>query len=282
MIVLTVARLTLVEAGRRKVVWALAALTAILLVLNGWGFAELPGLHTRAGQLTSGTANLIAAQLLNLVMFTVSLIVALGTAFLAGPTLSGELESGVGLAVFARPVRRASILVGKWLGLVIFAAGYVALAGTVEFGIVSTTVGYTPDQPVTALALLVAEAVVLLTLALLLSSLLSPLASGVVAVGLFGATWVAGVVGGVGAAIGNDGVARVGTVSRMLLPTDGLWHGVMHALQVPTVAAQFGEGAIADPFLALSAPTVTYLAWALAWTALVLGVGVVSFARRDL
>ena len=60
------------------------------------------------------------------------------------------------------------------------------------------------------------------------------MASGIVAVGLFGATWVAGVVGGIGAALGNEGVARVGTVSRMLLPTDGLWRGAMHAFQDPS------------------------------------------------
>ena len=59
------------------------------------------------------------------------------------------------------------------------------------------------------------------------------MASGIVAVGLFGATWIAGVVGGIGEALGNEGVARVGTVSRMLLPTDGLWRGAMHALPGP-------------------------------------------------
>ncbi len=282
MIVLTIARLTLLEALRRKVVWALAVLTVALLALSGWGFARLPGLHTSVGTVTSGQARLIAAELLNLVMFTVSLIVALGTAFLAGPTLSGELESGVALAVFARPVRRTSILVGKWLGLATFALGYVALAGAGEFAIVWATVGYTPDRPVTALAFLAAEAVVLLTLALLLSSVLSPLASGVLAVGLFGATWVAGVVGGVGTAISNDSVARIGTVSRIVLPTDGLWHGAMHALMGPPLAGQFGDAAVADPFIGLSGLTGAYLVWTVVWVVLVLGVGVVTFSRRDL
>ena len=51
-------------------------------------------------------------------------------------------------------------------------------------------------EPVAGLALLAAQTIVLLTLALLLSSVVSPMASGIVAVGLFGATWVAGVVGG--------------------------------------------------------------------------------------
>lgn len=281
MTVLTIARLTLLEAFRRKVIWALAGLTVILLGLNGWGFAKLPGLHTGIGALTSGESRLIAAQLLNLVMFTVSLIVALGTAFLAGPTLSGELESGVALAMFARPVRRTSVLLGKWLGLAAFAIGYVAVAGTIQFGIVWITVGYVPPQPVIALVMLAGEAIVLLTLGLLLSSVFSPLASGVVAIGVFGATWVAGVVGAVGTAIDNEGVARIGTVSRILLPTDGLWHASMHALQVPSVLSQVGQGAVADPFLSLSGPTAAYLAWSVLWVVLMLGVCMASFARRD-
>ena len=116
-------------------------------------------------------------------MFTMSLVVALGTAFLAGPTLSGEVESGISAAVLARPVRRTSVLLGKWLGLVVFATGYVAIAGGLQFLVVRLTTGYTPPEPVIALVVMTAEAVVLLTLALLLSTLLSPMASGVLAVG---------------------------------------------------------------------------------------------------
>ena len=58
---------------------------------------------------------------------------------------------------------------------------------------------------------------VALTLGLPLSSVVSTMASGIIAVGLFGATWVAGVVGGIGGSLGNEGVAQVGTVSRIRL-----------------------------------------------------------------
>src|SRR4051794_4654557 len=215
-IVLTVARLTLREAGRRKVLRALAGLMLALLGLSAWGFAKLAGgLESEFGSLTSGEARLVAAQVLNLVMFGMSLIAALGTAFLAGPTLSGEIESGMALSVLARPVRRSDVLLGKWLGLVAFGSGFVALSGLAQFVIVQVTVGYWPPQPVLGLALLAAQTTVLLTLGLLLSTVISPMASGIVAVGLFCATWIAGVVGGVGVAVGNDGVAKVGTVSRM-------------------------------------------------------------------
>jgi ABC-type transport system involved in multi-copper enzyme maturation permease subunit len=277
-IVLTVAALTLREAARRRVLRALAAMTVALLALSAWGFSRLAA---EFGTLTSGEARLAASQVLNLVMFGLSLIAALGTAFLAGPTMAGEIESGTALAVLARPVRRFAVLLGKWLGLVAFGCGFVTVAGLAQLLIVWFTMDYWPPQPVAGLALLAAQMAVLLTLALLLSTAVSPMASGVVAVGLFGATWIAGVVGGVGQALGNEGVTRVGTVSRMLLPTDGLWRGAMHAFQDPSVLAQF-PAFDGFPFLSEAPLTAVYLAWAGLWVALVLGLAGTAFQRRDL
>lgn len=202
-VVLTIGALTLREAARRKVLRALAVLTLVLLALSAWGFAKLGGFQAEFGELTSGEARLVASQLLNLVMFGLSMIAALGTAFLAGPTLGGEIESGMALSMLARPVPRFAVLLGKWLGLVGFGAGFVTVAGLAQFVIVQLTVGYWPPEPVLGLALLAAQTAVLLTLGLLLSTLVSPMASGIVAVGLFGAAWIAGVVGGVGGGAGE-------------------------------------------------------------------------------
>ena len=281
MTVLTFAALTLREAARRRVLRALAVLTVALLALSAWGFSRLAAVELDAGTLTSGEARLVASQLLNLVMFGLSLIAALGTAFLAGPTLAGEIESGMALAVLARPVRRSAVLLGKWLGLVAFGSGFVAVAGLAQFLVVQVTVGYWPPEPVTGLVLLAAQTTALLTLGLLLSTAVSPMASGIVAVGLFGATWVAGVVGGVGEALGNDGVARVGTVSRMLFPTDGLWRGAMHAFQDPAALTSFGPALDGFPFLSQAPLTATYLGWAAVWVAMVWGLAALSFRRRD-
>lgn len=278
----TIAALTLREASRRRVLLALAVLTVGLLSLSAWGFSRLSA-ESHGATLTTGESRLTASILLNLVMFGFSLIAALGTAFLAGPTLAGETESGIALSVLARPIRRSAFLLGKWLGLVAFGSGFVVIAGLAQCLVVYVTVGYWPPEPATALALLAAQTVVLLTLALLLSTAISPMASGVVAVGLFGTTWVAGVVGGIGASIGNDSVARVGTVSRMLLPTDGLWRGAMNAFQDPSALAVFGdERGEAFPFLSTSPLTGAYLTWAAVWVVMVWGVAAASFARKNL
>jgi ABC-type transport system involved in multi-copper enzyme maturation permease subunit len=281
MTALTVAGLTLREAMRRRVVWALLVLTVVLLALSAWGFSKLIGLDTDLGTITSGEARLVASLMLNLIMFGFSLIAAIGTAFLAGPTLAGEVESGQALAILARPVRRSGVLLGKWLGLIAFGCGYVILAGLGQLLVVRAVVGYWPPSAASGLALLAAETIVLLTLALLLSSVVSTMASGIIAVGLFGATWVAGVVGGIGAALGNEGVARVGTVSRILLPTDGLWRGAMNAFQDPSALGQMGPGQGGFPFLSPAPLTLAYLAWAVVWIAVIWGLTALSFQRRD-
>lgn len=280
--VLTIAALTLREAARRRVLFALGVLTVLLLGVSAWGLSRLAD-ESGAGTLTTGETRLTASILLNLVMFGFSLIAALGTAFLAGPTLAGETESGIALSVLARPIRRSAFLLGKWLGLVAFGTGFIVVAGLAECLVVRWTMDYWPPDPAAALALLAAQTTVLLTLAVLLSTAVSPMASGVVAVGLFGAAWIAGVVGGIGASLDNDAVVRVGTISRMLLPTDGLWRGAMHAFQDPSAIVEFGGDEVtAFPFLGVASLTVAYLAWAAVWVAMVWGLSAVSFVRRDL
>ena len=80
----------------------------------------------------------------------------------------------------------------------------------------------------------------------------------------------------------NIDVAMVGTVSRVLVPTDGLWRGAMHAFQDPVVLRQFGAEMAGFPFLGDSTLAAAYLLWAAVWVVLVLGLAGVTFQRRDL
>jgi ABC-type transport system involved in multi-copper enzyme maturation permease subunit len=279
--VMTVAALTLKETVRKRVVWALLALSLLLLGLSTWGFSQLSG-RSSLGELTSAESRLIASLLLNLVMFGMSMVVALGTAFLAGPTLGGEMESGVALAMFARPVRRWHVVLGKWLGLVVFGSVYMIVVGLSQFVVVNLTVSYWPPHPMQALLLLAGETTVLLTLAMLLSSLISPLASGITTVGLFGAAWVAGVVGSIGVALDNAKLQRIGSVTQVLLPTDGLWHGAMHSIQDTAAVTILNQGMNGNPFLSLGSVSPAYLAWAVVWIVLVWLLCALTVQRRDL
>ena len=91
--VLAIAGLTLREASRRRLLWALVGLTVVLLGLSGWGFARLAAVMEQFGELDSGEGRFVSRQLLNLVMLGLRLIAVLCTAFLAGPTMVGEVVS---------------------------------------------------------------------------------------------------------------------------------------------------------------------------------------------
>jgi hypothetical protein len=69
----------------------------------------------------------------------------------------------------------------------------------------------------------------------------------------------------------------------MLLPTDGLWRGAMHAFQDPSAIVEFGgSDGEAFPFLGVAPLTTAYLAWAAVWTAMMWGLAASSFVRKDL
>src|ERR1700729_3476482 len=98
--------------------------------------------------------------------------------------------------------------------------------------------GFLPPNPVAVWAYLFCEGALLLTLALLLSTRLSAIASGVIGIALFGAAWLAGVVGALGTTFNISELRTVGQVSRYILPTDGLWHGAIYYLEPQSFVAQ--------------------------------------------
>ncbi len=279
---LVVARLVLVEAARRRLILAVVGLTLLAVALTSWGFSRIPFIGTHP--LSPQEVTLVASQLTILVAFMFSFVLALSAVFVAAPAIAGEVESGVALALLARPLSRLEYVLGKWLGLaallVVYAGGSVAL----ELVAIRVAVGYTPPSPVAAVVYLYAESLVLLTLGLALSTRVSGMVGGVVALVLFGMTWIAGIVEGVGQVFANETLIRVGTIVRLILPTDGVWRGAVHALEpvaVTLAGRAAGPAAAANPFYAPDAPTVAFDVWAVAWIAVVLGVAVWSFRGRE-
>ncbi len=280
MTTLVIARLTVKELSRRWLILALLALTAIVIAFTAWGFSRLPGLHLGGQPLTHAELEIAAAQLLLLVMFMFSFVLALTCAFLAAPAIATDLESGVSQALLARPVRREELLLGRWLGLAVPMTAYTIVSTTLEFYLVSWTTGYFPRQVVAAEAALVVEGLILLTFTLALSTRLSAITAGVIALISFGTMWLGGVAGAFGQVFHNAAISNVGVATHLLLPTDGLWHAAVFAIEPGAFIFQARHG-IGSTFQAASGPTVPYLTWVGVWMALVLGLGLLSFRRRE-
>ncbi|HEY6538813.1 MAG TPA: ABC transporter permease [Candidatus Dormibacteraeota bacterium] len=275
-----IASLTWRELVRRKLVLALLALTAIVIGVSGWGFSRVPALHLGGQRLAPGEVHAAAAQLLLLVMFMFSFVLALTCAFLAAPAVAGELESGVAQGLLARPLRRVELVLGRWLGLAFPIAVYTVVSTTLEFALVRWTTGFWPPQPVAAEAGLFVEGLVLLTLTLALSTRISAITAGVIAVIVFGAMWLGGVAGAFGQVFHNAAISNVGVITHFLVPTDGLWHAAVYAMEPSSFASAATHG-LNSSFESASGPTVWYLIWVAIWLVAVLGLGVFSFQSRE-
>jgi ABC-type transport system involved in multi-copper enzyme maturation permease subunit len=278
--------MTVAEAARRRILVVLLALTLVSVALTTLGVERLVSLARASADTTEIEIQIGVSQILILVAFMFSFVLAMTAAFLAAPAIATDLESGVAHAVLARPIRRADFVIGRWIGLVVIVVGYAAGSGLLEIAAVRLVTGYAPPQPLWAVAYLSAQAVVLLSLALLCSTRLPAIAAGAICVVVFGLGWMAGVFAGIGRLFDAGPLVAAAEASRWLLPTDGLWRGTIYSLEPPAVViAAVGRGgpaAEANPFFAIAPPAGAFLAWSAAWIMIVLALAVFSLERRDL
>jgi ABC-type transport system involved in multi-copper enzyme maturation permease subunit len=284
--ILVIARLTIQEASRRRLLLALVILTLIVVGFSAWGFQKITTVTRSNGQPPSQEEIiLITSQLLIVVTFMFSGVLALSAAVVAGPLISSEVESGLLLSILARPVRRSEVVIGKWLGLAALVALYAGGAAFLEMAAVDWATGYVPPHPTELTLFVCAEGLALLSLGLLLSTRLSGITGGVIALVAWLMGWIGGVVGDIGVGLQNQAVADIGIFSRLLLPTDGLWRGAVYAMEPDAVLATLrGAGTIgrANPFSAVDPPPAAFLLWVVVWFASMLALSIWSFRTREI
>jgi ABC-type transport system involved in multi-copper enzyme maturation permease subunit len=285
--VITIARLTIGEAARRRILWVLIGLAILAVAVTGWGVDRLVSV-ARASGTEELTIQLGVSQILIFIAFQFGFVLAMTAGFLGAPAIATDIESGVALALLARPIRRSSYLLGRWLGLAIVLAGYGAGSSLLAILVVRAVSGYSPPSIIQPVGFIVAEGLVILSLSLLLSTRLPPIGAGAVAVVAFGLAWAGGAIERVGIAIAANNpsvnLEIVGQVSRAILPTDGLWRGVIYGLEPGIViAAAAGQPlAEANPFFAAHPPSPAFLAWSVAWVVIVMAIAAFSLHRREL
>jgi ABC-type transport system involved in multi-copper enzyme maturation permease subunit len=280
---LTIAKLTIGEAARRRVLWVLVVLAAIAVSLTAWGVSSLIG-AARDDGVTELDIKFVVSQILIFIAFMFGFVLVMTAAFFGSPAIATELENGIAQAMLARPLPRASYLLGRWLGLAIVIVGYALVSGLLAIGVVGLISGFVPPDPILPVAYLAGQALVLLSLTVLLSTRLPPIAGGAIAVVAYGLAWMAGVLGKIGLALGTTALVSVSEASRFLLPTDALWQGVVYGLE-PSFVVNAAEGefvARTSPFFAASGPAPAIVAWSVVWIVLVLALAVTQLRRREL
>jgi ABC-type transport system involved in multi-copper enzyme maturation permease subunit len=283
---LVVARLTVQEASRRRLLLALVILTLLVVGFSAWGFYKITTVTRSDGSvLPAQQVTLITSQLLIVVTFVYSGVLALSAAVVAGPLISGEVESGLLLSMLARPMRRSEVVIGKWLGLAVLVAIYAAGSALLEIAAVDWATGYVPPHPIDLIVYVGTEGLALLSLGLALSTRLSGITGGVIALVAWLMGWIGGVVGDIGVGLQNQAIENVGTISHLILPTDGLWRGAVYAMEPDAILVTLrAAGTIgrANPFAAVDPPPIEFLAWVVVWFAIMLALSIWSFRTREI
>ncbi|WP_104991497.1 ABC transporter permease [Deinococcus sp. NW-56] len=286
---LLIAELSLREAVRKRLVVVLLLLTAAFVGFYLYGVWRLEGtLDQRAidagldGRSTTGAANIpiMYAALFGmyLVFFLGSLMAVLSTV----GAVSADVENGVMQSVLARPIRRAELVAGRWLGFTVVNVGYVALVSAVLLGGISVLTGFVPPEALPAVGLILLAITLLTALTVLGSTLFTTLANGIGVFVLYGAGFAGGILTAIGSFSDSPTLLTLGRAASVLMPTNSLWLGATYHLQ-PEVLRQLGEASRgANPLFSTDPIAPGMVLWAAAYAALAVALAMWRFSRRDL
>jgi Cu-processing system permease protein len=296
---LVVARWTVLEARRRRLVLAGILLSVAFVALFAVGFALL--YNTQEREMAEAAASGVSAAELNgreellaistfLVIFGlygVQFLAALLGLFLGAASVSPEIDSGALHAVLARPLSSLEYLLGRFLALAGLLVAYVVVMSAALLLVARVVAGFQPGDATRVVGLMVLEVLILLAVSLLGSTVLPTLANGVVMLVLFGLAWLGGIIGFVGTIPpGNELLANLGTAVSLLLPADAVWRGASFHVLPPSflVASSVasGEDVFGLPFGSTAPMAPAMLAWAVAYPVACLALAVAAFRRRDL
>jgi len=276
--IMTITRLTIREAARRKILWAALILGLLFLVVYGLGFFFIQQDIYRTANDTSRIAmNEIYSFFFMAGIYAVNFLTIGMSVLTSVDTLSGEISSGTIQTLVTKPVRRAHILVGKWFGFVIMLTLYLLLMAGGTMALVYAIAGYAPPNAVAGIVLIWVNGLLMLSLSFLGGSYTSTLANGVLAFGLFGVAFVGGWVEYVGWFTRNKVAVNIGIISSLIIPTEAIWKRAAHIMESPLIAA-IGF----SPFTSGSPPSPLMVWYTLVYILIIMTFALRQFKRRDL
>ena len=274
--ILAMAHLTLYESRRRRIVTAAVVCAAAFLAVYATGLFFIHREQLREGRpLLQQQAVMSVLTIMGL--YAANFLSVLFAVLLPVDTLSGEIDSGVMQTVASKPVRRADVVIGKWLGHAVVVTGYVLVLTLGVMVIVRLIAGPVAVQPLAALPLMILEIVLLLTVSIAGGTRLSTVTNGVTALGFYGIAFVGGWIEQIGGFAGSQAAKTVGIVASLISPADALWRLASYRIQ-PESLRNFG----AALFATSSVPTSLMVWWAAGFTVATLVFAVRSFSTRQL
>ncbi len=281
--ILIIARLTFREAIRRRIMLAGLVLGIAFVILYSIGTHFIFRQIAREAPLnlpSQMAADIMIAESTNTFMmmglYAATFLSIAMAALLGADTLAGEINSGTIQTIATKPIRRADIVLGKWLGFAELLGLYVLLlcGGIVVSTFIRT--GHLPQNFLLGLGLIYMESILIMTITVMLSSAFPALATGGIVFGLYGLAFIAGWVEQFGAIFQNDTAIKVGIITSLIIPSETLWKRAAFEMQTPLT------GTFGSPFSTTSVPSPLMMGYALLYLVVVLAIAVRIFQARDL
>jgi ABC-type transport system involved in multi-copper enzyme maturation permease subunit len=270
---LLMARITFLEAARRKILW-IATLAGIVFLAFFW-----TALHFALKNATANTVSLREGivMMTMMVLYAGSMMTSLMAVLTSCDTLSGEIASGTIHAIATKPVVRWCLVLGKWVGFVGMLTLYVSLIEGGTIGLSWLQSGYLPHHALAVLGLVWLQAIVLLGVTMAASTCFSSLTSGAVSLGLYGLAFVGGWIEQFGALRHVQALVDLGILSSLIMPCDALWRRAAFIFQPPLIGSVgvslFGGSLV---------PSNAMVVYAAVYALLAILLAQVLFSRRDL
>jgi Cu-processing system permease protein len=269
------------ESLRRRVFVVVLVLSALFLLLYGWGANEAFDSVAGTGEVFDVDAETVAgATVLGLAMFAILFLGAILATFLTLGAVRGDAERGLLQPLIVRRLGRTSYLAGRLLAAAAVSAAYV-VALFAACVVITGLIGWWPDRIVGPGLGLAGGAVVLAALALLGSVLLGTTANGIAVFMTFGAGLTAGLLGQIGEGLNVQTLIDVAGVASWALPFEALYQDGLAQLTADVTGTtetivQLGPFGGAQDASALLWP------YAVVYVAVVFAAAAALFKRRDL
>ncbi|SDY13529.1 ABC transporter permease subunit [Thermoactinomyces sp. DSM 45892] len=282
-----IARLTIKEIIYKRVFLVIFLMSLALLIFYGIGtyYAQEQVSSMNRGPMGALAQGFMSTQFYGMGLYFAAFITSLLAIFSSVGSISKEIESRQIDPMMARPISRASFVIGRFVGLTLLMASYSTF---LFFGITAVNqflggqlkVVVSTSQMLQAGSLFVLQSIIIVAVALFFSTRWTTLNSGIVLIMLYVTSMLGGFIEQLGGIAEIKQMLNFGIVTSLLFPIDTIFR---------TMTIRLFESAD-DPismatqgiFGSASAPSKWMLIYIGLYGVLALWFAVRSFQKRDL
>jgi Cu-processing system permease protein len=260
------------------------ALSAVFLIMYVIGFHLITNDVSEFNAQRNGQLNDVLppdvqySALVMVGLYTVNFLTGVMTIFAAVGAIAREIEEGTLHAIIPKPIARWEIISGKYLGFLGMIVIYLALMVGGVLATARIVAGYTPPHILHGFLLMVLVSSILLSLTMLGSTIFSTMANGVIAFMLYGMAVTGGLVEQIGNSLNNNTLVHIGVASSIVVPSDAMWKLASYVVQ-PTLAVNLIGP---TPFGTATPPSDFAVRYAIVYCAMLVGMSMLVFRRRDI